>query len=166
MFPSFVTVKFSNFQQLLYVCSVFFLGIFQINLAVDFGFDDDVVIERLREVMHELRSQRLDHPGRSPNDELPQKPFGFIPTSLTEFKPPPIEKELGLRSGFSDKERKYSEYTIMKQNETERAIKEERHLTVDDEGAFDDEGSFELSRPALKLNGNDYITFYVIASMF
>ena len=32
-----------------------------------------------------------------------------------ELKHPPIEKELGLRSGFTDKERKFSEYTIMKQ---------------------------------------------------
>jgi hypothetical protein len=111
-------------------------------LANDFGFDDDVVIERLREVMHELRSQRMDYPGRPPPEELPQKPFGLVPTSLADFKPPPIEKELGLRSGFTDKERKYSEYTIMKQNETEKAIKEEsrRHLQVDDDGGFDDEG--------------------------
>jgi hypothetical protein len=79
--------------------------------------------------------------GRSPNDELPSKPFGMIPD---ELKYPPIEKELGLRSGFSDKERKFSEYTIMKQNETERAIKEEegRRLGIDDDAAFYDEGEF------------------------
>ena len=72
----------------------------QINLAVDFGFEDDVVIERLREAMHELRSQGLGYPGPPPQDELPQKPFGMIPS---ELKYPPIEKELGLRTGFSDK---------------------------------------------------------------
>jgi hypothetical protein len=62
-----------------------------------------------------------------------------------ELKYPPIEKELGLRSGFSDKERKFSEYTIMKQNETERAIKEEegRKLGVDDDAAFYDEGKLK-----------------------
>ena len=67
---------------------------------MDFGFEDDVVIERLREAMHELRSQGLGYPGPPPQDELPQKPFGMIPS---ELKYPPIEKELGLRTGFSDK---------------------------------------------------------------
>ena len=56
----------------------------QINLEKDFGFDDDVVIERLRDVMHELRSQRMDSPGRTPADEMPQKPFGIVPTSLSD----------------------------------------------------------------------------------
>ena len=84
----------------------------------------------------------MDHPGRPPLEELPQKPFGLVPTSLTEFQLPPIEKELGLRSGFTEKERKYSEYTIMKQNETERAIKEEarHHLPIDDDVGFGDDG--------------------------
>jgi hypothetical protein len=45
----------------------------------------------------------MDYPGRPPPEELPQKPFGLVPTSLAEFKLPPIEKELGLRSGFTDK---------------------------------------------------------------
>ena len=69
-----------------------------------------------------------------------------------ELKYPPIEKELGLRSGFSDKERKFSEYTIMKQNETERAIKEEegRRLGVDDDAAFYDEGKFSCFTNEIK----------------
>lgn len=35
----------------------------QINLGKDFGYEDDVVIEKLRDVMHELRSSRLDYAG-------------------------------------------------------------------------------------------------------
>ena len=35
----------------------------QINLGKDFGYEDDVVVEKLRDVMHELRSSRLDHAG-------------------------------------------------------------------------------------------------------
>ena len=50
----------------------------QINLAVDFGMDDDIAIERLRENMHDMRSHRLDHPGRAPSEELPEKPFGLV----------------------------------------------------------------------------------------
>lgn len=38
----------------------------QVRLAKDFGYEDDVVIEKLREVMHELRSNRLDWPGEKP----------------------------------------------------------------------------------------------------
>ena len=36
----------------------------QINLGKDFGYEDDVVVEKLRDVMHELRSSRLDYAGR------------------------------------------------------------------------------------------------------
>ena len=35
----------------------------QINLGKDFGYEDDVVVEKLRDVMHELRSSRLDYAG-------------------------------------------------------------------------------------------------------
>jgi len=59
-----------------------------------------------------------------------------VPTSLN-FRQLPLEKEMGLRTGFTATERKYSEYTIMKQQETERAAKDD-HLGVDD--AFDDDG--------------------------
>jgi len=36
----------------------------QINLGKDFGYEDDVVVEKLRDVMHELRSSRLDYAGK------------------------------------------------------------------------------------------------------
>lgn len=35
----------------------------QINLGKNFGYEDDTVIEKLRDVMHELRSSRLDYAG-------------------------------------------------------------------------------------------------------
>ena len=35
----------------------------QINLGKNFGYEDDIVIEKLRDVMHELRSSRLDYAG-------------------------------------------------------------------------------------------------------
>ena len=35
----------------------------QLNLGKDFGYEDDIVIEKLRDVMHELRSSRLDYAG-------------------------------------------------------------------------------------------------------
>jgi hypothetical protein len=51
-----------------------------------------------------------------------------------------------LNVHFPLQERKYSEYTIMKQNELERSLREDsarNQLTVDHEGAFDDEGNLE-----------------------
>ena len=78
-----------------------FCVIFQV--AKDFGFDDDSVIERLRENMHDLRSHRLDHPGRPSEDELPKKPFGLfdLPEVNEPVKKPTewtIEREAGLRT--------------------------------------------------------------------
>ena len=86
----------------------------QINLEKDFGYDDDVAIDKLREVINELASNRLDHPGRPPPEELPQRPFGLIPV-LT------AEEEAGARTGLTDKEREFSAHTIQRQAENERA---------------------------------------------
>ena len=81
----------------------------QMTLAKDFGYDDDTVIEKLREHMHDLRSHRLDYPGKPPQKELPEKPFGLfdIPEDYTEEILPmeqkpkewTVEKEAGLRKG-------------------------------------------------------------------
>ena len=89
----------------------------QINLGKDFGYEDDIVIEKLRDVMHELRSSRLDYAGRPPAEELPQVPFGLIPTSLY-----PIPKEsLGVRMPLSEKEREISTTRIMQIEANEEA---------------------------------------------
>jgi len=64
-------------------------------------------------------------------EELPQKPFGIIPTSLN-FVQMPIEKELGLRSGLTDLDRKYN---LVKQQEAENASKDETTFT---QNAYDE----------------------------
>ena len=83
----------------------------QIVIAKDFGYDDDVVIEKLRENMYELRSTRLDHPGRAPENEVPSLPFGELFRNYAaemdvkelpaDRKPKEwtFEKEAGLRKG-------------------------------------------------------------------
>ena len=53
--------------------------------------------------MHDLRSHRLDHPGRPSEDELPKKPFGLfdLPEVNEPVKKPTewtIEREAGLRT--------------------------------------------------------------------
>ena len=47
------------------------------TLAQDFGYEDDKVIDTLREKMHDLISHRMDHPGKTPPEEEPTKPFGM-----------------------------------------------------------------------------------------
>lgn len=54
----------------------------QINLGKDFGYEDDVVVEKLRDVMHELRSSRLDYAGRYHSKN--------VASNLNVQKDPPI----------------------------------------------------------------------------
>ncbi len=119
----------------------------QITLPSEFGLDDDSVIEKLRENMHDLRSQRLDHPGKAPPGELPEKPFGLLneidmSEDIDEEKKPKewtAAKEAGLRTGktmihlwsscwfvivdndiftgFTQKEREFSHHNFMRQQE-------------------------------------------------
>ncbi|TRY74082.1 hypothetical protein TCAL_01582 [Tigriopus californicus] len=103
----------------------------QMNLEKDYGYDDDVVIDKLREVISELSSNRLDSPGRPPANELPQKPFGEVP----KLSP---EREIGYRTGFTAKEREFSNHTIQRQNETEKRL--QREISSNSVG-YDEEGS-------------------------
>ena len=66
-------------------------------------------MDKLRENMHDMRSHRLDHPGRAPPEELPEKPFGLVDypeyndsdVLPDEQKPKEwtVAKEAGLRIG-------------------------------------------------------------------
>ncbi|XP_066974077.1 uncharacterized protein [Macrobrachium rosenbergii] len=86
------------------------LDYLQKKLEKDFSYDDDYVIESLEKAMEELRKAKLDHPGAPPDCELPQQPFGM-------FIEPTIEKESGIRRGFTEEERQITE-KLMKRNET------------------------------------------------
>lgn len=59
------------------------------RLELDFGYDDDTVINNLRECMEELKKSKLDYSGSPPSHELPQKPFGL-------FSPPPLAQQVAL----------------------------------------------------------------------
>ena len=104
----------------------------QINLEKDFGYEDDHVVDKLREVINELASNRLDIPGRPSQDELPSKPFGMIPKELTAAESPAKNSsKAGLRTGFTQKEREFSQHTIQRQMEA--AAEANRTLTVPEE---------------------------------
>ncbi|ROT73903.1 putative USP6 N-terminal-like protein isoform X2 [Penaeus vannamei] len=76
----------------------------------NFGYEDDYVIESLEKAMEELKKAKLDHPGAPPDNELPQQPFGM-------FIEPSVEKESGIRRGFTEEERLITE-KLMKRTET------------------------------------------------
>ncbi|XP_015905573.1 USP6 N-terminal-like protein [Parasteatoda tepidariorum] len=56
----------------------------QVKLEQDFGYHDDAAVDALQASMEELHKHKLDHPGRAPPHELPQKPFGLIETFLQQ----------------------------------------------------------------------------------
>lgn len=61
----------------------------QMDLAKNFGYDDDVVIESLSLCMEELRKAKMHLPPPPSRDspiEIPTKPFGlFVPSSVEQF---------------------------------------------------------------------------------
>ncbi|XP_054709273.1 USP6 N-terminal-like protein [Uloborus diversus] len=54
----------------------------QVKLEQDFGYHDDAAVDALQASIEELHKHKLDHPGRAPPHELPQKPFGLIESFL------------------------------------------------------------------------------------
>lgn len=94
----------------------------QVNLQRDFGYDDEVAIEKLREVISELASHRLSNPGSPPPEELPQRPFGQY-EHLVE-----ADRKAGLRTGLTEKEREYSVNAIQRQEELEQRLRQNAKL--------------------------------------
>lgn len=138
----------------------------QILVAKDFGYDDDSVIERLRENMHDLRSHRLDHPGRPSEEELPKKPFGLfdLPEVNEPVKKPTewtIEREAGLRTSFTEEEREFSQNAILRQQQanhtdTHEDIDEEDEEDLDDTGhgnSFDESSQMKPLRSTSTAGG-------------
>ncbi len=103
----------------------------QINLERDFGYEDDVVVDKLKEALSELGSNRLDTAGRAPPDELPQRPFGMVDPALMQRVS--VEKETGQRTGLTEKEREFSAHTIQRQVEAERRLRSEPSTLEEDE---------------------------------
>jgi len=140
----------------------------QIMVAKDFGYDDDAVIERLRENMHDLRSHRLDHPGRPGDEELPKKPYGLVdyPEIDEPVKKPKewtIEKEAGLRTSFTEEEREFSQNAILRQQQqanhtdTHEDIMEEEDEGLDDTdhgNSFDESSQMKPLRSTSTQGGN------------
>ena len=155
------------------------IELLQISLAVDFGMDDDVAIEKLRENMHDMRSHRLDHPGRAPPEELPEKPFGLVDFPLDDYdhhdpeilpdesKPKEwtVAKEAGLRIGFTEKEREFSQNAILRAShmENQDLDSNEDPEDFDDTGhgnSFDDSSQMRALRSTSTAAGQDFDTSF------
>jgi len=124
----------------------------QQNLSKNFEYEDDEVIDRLRDVMYELRSNRLASPGPAPDEEKPQHPFGLeVPqlkdikrlaatTATTSSSASKSKQELGLRTGFSEKEREVSQQAIRRQMELENELlKQQQQQQQDQSAEYDDD---------------------------
>lgn len=63
-----------------------FAYLFQTKLHLDFGYDDDFVIQTLEKCMDELRKAGLELPPPASEIELPKKPFGVFEEPTVEAK--------------------------------------------------------------------------------
>jgi len=106
------------------------LEFLQQTLENNFGYDDDRVIEELRQNLKELRESRLTTSGESFTDEEPLQPFGLVKVRTAE-------EELGYRQPFTAKEREFSLHTIQRENETARKLQHMNSQTSIDEGSYD-----------------------------
>lgn len=62
------------------------LTFFQTDLALDFNYDDDTVIDQLQVSLEELRKAKMDVPPKATANELPTLPFGLeIQPSIREI---------------------------------------------------------------------------------
>jgi len=83
----------------------------QKTLVDDFGYEDDFVVETaLRENFNELRSARLHLAGPTPDNELPQKPFGLLNIPSREQ-----EMLVGLRNPVEEKEKELQRNSLKRE---------------------------------------------------
>jgi USP6 N-terminal-like protein len=78
----------------------------QVQLAKDFGYDDDFVIKALEQCSEELRKTKMELPPPGEDIEFPQKPFGV-------FIEPTKDEKIGHRkSDFTEIEKEVIENVI------------------------------------------------------
>jgi len=130
MFAMAYTILKMHRQRLMKMGMDDLLEFLQKTLESNFGYEDDVVIEALRQNLLELRSSRLHSAGESPPNEEPINPFGMERLQTAE-------EELGYRLPFTTKEREFSLLTIQRENDTALKLSHINSQTSIDEGSFD-----------------------------
>jgi len=125
------------------------LEFLQKTMETDFGFDDDYVIDSLKDNLVELRSSGLltaghipEALGPIPEAEKPQKPFGLldIPTEKEEITS-------STRRPTTTQEMKFSRDTAIRGEENAKTLRHLNSQTSIDDGSMDqslnETGSFE-----------------------
>uniref|UniRef100_A0A1Q3FVS4 Putative gtpase-activating proteinral function prediction only n=1 Tax=Culex tarsalis TaxID=7177 RepID=A0A1Q3FVS4_CULTA len=88
----------------------------QTKLHVDFGYEDDFVIQTLEKCMDELRKAGLELPPPPEPIELPKKPFGV-------FVEPTVEAKIGRRKQeFTETEKEVTETVKIKREITAQEV--------------------------------------------
>ncbi|XP_038115917.1 uncharacterized protein LOC6039691 isoform X2 [Culex quinquefasciatus] len=88
----------------------------QTKLHVDFGYEDDIVIQTLEKCMDELRKAGLELPPPPEPIELPKKPFGV-------FVEPTVEAKIGRRKQeFTETEKEVTETVKIKREITAQEV--------------------------------------------
>ena len=118
----------------------------QKSLPEDFGYEDDVTMESLKDCLDELRSSKLITRVPLPNSELPQKKFGSFDADEYEID---LKLEEGSRSAVTDNDRQFLKNTLQREMDIIlklRHIDSQDGLDEDDEDEEDE--SLSLSNSA------------------
>ena len=109
----------------------------QKSLPTDFGYEDDVSMECLKDCLAELKSSKLISGGPLPESELPQRKFGHFDPDDYEIE---MRLEHGTRSAVTEGERAFHRNTL--QREQDNIIKL-RHIDSQDSLDNDDDDEEE-----------------------
>ena len=104
----------------------------QKSLPADFGYEDDVSMESLKDCLDELRSSKLITQVTIPKSELPQKKFGSFDPEEYEIE---VKLEEGARSAVTDNDREFVQNTLQREQDI---ILKLRHIDSQDSLDGDD----------------------------
>ena len=110
----------------------------QKSLPADFGYEDDVSMESLKDCLDELRSSKLITQVTIPTSELPQKTFGSFDAEEYEIE---VKLEEGARSAVTDNDREFVQNTLQREQDI---ILKLRHIDSQD-SLDEDDGDDSLS---------------------
>ena len=123
----------------------------QKTLELDFGYEDDFVIETaLKDSLAELRSSRLHSAGPPSESEKPQKPFGLLLNIPVEEERAPAGKRLPVM----EEERHFQRNTLQREEENFRKLEHMDSQTSIDKGSINlslnETGSIEMTNSDLQ----------------
>ena len=107
---------------------------FQHSLTLDFGYEDDSVMESLKDCLSDLKSAKLLPSGDIPEIERPMKPFGEFRPELDDIED---NLERGARSAVSEDDRQFHRNTLQREEFNLRHIDSTDDIDEEDEDESD-----------------------------